>query len=259
VNGTRAGIRARGSIVARSVRTSSVLVLAVWMSFGVGVVVAAPAGATVSTDLARAQFIKDEVTEYNAIGTFIGQIERLKKSSTDAQVRAVAEPLGRSIEAFRMTVKQQSWPKKEKSQTRELGTVATATIEDLETSPTNTSTWRSATIVSINDFVEEILNMDTDLGLPPFKDSQFVDACQADGATVDTAMAAFHAQHPSVVPTKALLTGKKDGGPYLENWPHNAPHYTFTLTASGRLFLSAPSAVKSVLYRGPNDCYPSFQ
>ena len=59
-----------------------------------------------------------------------------------------------------------------------------------------------------------------------------VAACQADGATVSTAIAAFHAQNPNVTPTKSLLTATTStfntGGPYIQSWP-NATSYSYTL------------------------------
>ncbi len=59
-------------------------------------------------------------------------------------------------------------------------------------------------------------------------------ACQADGATVSTALAAFHAQNPSVTATTKLLvattTTKDTGGPYIQSWP-NATSYSYELVA----------------------------
>ena len=52
-----------------------------------------------------------------------------------------------------------------------------------------------------------------------------VSACEADGTTIQTAMAAFETNNPGVTPTQALLlpqtTGTTDGGPYLQSWPSN--------------------------------------
>src|SRR5579863_385760 len=56
-----------------------------------------------------------------------------------------------------------------------------------------------------------------------------VAACQADGATVSTALAAFNAQNPGVTATQTLLTGSTDGGPYIQSWPSNLPHYAFKI------------------------------
>ena len=53
-------------------------------------------------------------------------------------------------------------------------------------------------------------------------------ACKADGTTITTAMAAFEAQNPNVQPTAADLQGTY-GGPYLQSWPSNAPHYAFAI------------------------------
>src|SRR5580698_9664803 len=65
-----------------------------------------------------------------------------------------------------------------------------------------------------------------------------VAACQADGATVSTAISAFNAQNPGISVTQALLIGTTDGGPYIQSWPSNLPHYSFVLTAGGPLTVS---------------------
>ena len=65
-------------------------------------------------------------------------------------------------------------------------------------------------------------------------------SCQADGATVSTAMAAFSAQNPSVTPSSTLLTGTTDGGPYVQSWPSNIPHYAFAI-ADGTSTYPAPA------------------
>ena len=50
----------------------------------------------------------------------------------------------------------------------------------------------------------------------------------ADYKTIQTALAAFQAENPKVMPTKArLLHGF--GGPYLRSWPH-AHHWAFVLS-----------------------------
>jgi hypothetical protein len=66
--------------------------------------------------------------------------------------------------------------------------------------------------------------------------SQAIDACQADGATVETAIAAFHAQNPSAVPTAANLVSES----YLVSFPDNTSHYVFGI-ASGILYEAPPS------------------
>src|SRR5580658_6648284 len=57
-------------------------------------------------------------------------------------------------------------------------------------------------------------------------------ACQADGATVSTAIAAFHAQNPQSTPSSANLvaTSTATGGPYIQSWP-NATSYKYTIPA----------------------------
>ena len=57
-------------------------------------------------------------------------------------------------------------------------------------------------------------------------------ACQADGATVSTAMSAFVAQNPGVtITTNGLIqTNSQTGGPYIQSWP-NATSYSYSLVA----------------------------
>lgn len=78
-------------------------------------------------------------------------------------------------------------------------------------------------------------------------------ACQADGATVSTAMAAFTAQNPSVTVTQSLLTGNTDGGPYIQSWPSNPPHYAYSIVG-GALEIAVPSTGTPVAYTGPTSC-----
>jgi prepilin-type N-terminal cleavage/methylation domain-containing protein len=71
-----------------------------------------------------------------------------------------------------------------------------------------------------------------------------VAACQADGATVSTAMSAFNAQNPGLLAgtpavEQGLLLGTTLGGPYISSWPSNPTHYAFALF-SGTLGLQVP-------------------
>ena len=91
-------------------------------------------------------------------------------------------------------------------------------------------------------------------------------ACQADGATLATAVAAFHAQNPGVTPTSLLLTATTStklstGGPYIQSWP-NATSYKYTIAKSGTAGavtltvtgLTGASKNKSAVYTGPQVC-----
>src|SRR5580700_6914598 len=59
-----------------------------------------------------------------------------------------------------------------------------------------------------------------------------VAACQADGATVATAMSALDAQYPGALAAVAGVTAEEnfmkqtttDGGPYISSWPSNPGH-----------------------------------
>src|SRR5208283_5591761 len=57
-------------------------------------------------------------------------------------------------------------------------------------------------------------------------------ACQADGATVSTALSAFRAQNPtvltaSIVSADLVNTAGGFGGPYIQSWP-NATSYAYS-------------------------------
>lgn len=90
--------------------------------------------------------------------------------------------------------------------------------------------------------------------------TQARDACEADGATVATAMAAFNAQHPGVTVSAAALVRKWPEGQYLTNWPYNPAYYRFSIT-SGVLKLAILKSVgppfvysRSTAYDGPQSC-----
>ena len=83
-----------------------------------------------------------------------------------------------------------------------------------------------------------------------------VAACQADGATVSSAIAVWEAQYPGTVVSQLNLTGTADGGPYIQSWPNNTSHYTFSLAAG-----TTPSALQlavgsgaAAAYNGPSSC-----
>jgi general secretion pathway protein G len=70
-------------------------------------------------------------------------------------------------------------------------------------------------------------------------------ACQADGATVSTAIAAFNAQNPGTTVSKSLLIGSTAGGPYIQTWPSNLPHYAFKITSNGVLQVATGNTLSS--------------
>jgi hypothetical protein len=88
-----------------------------------------------------------------------------------------------------------------------------------------------------------------------------VGACEADGTTASTAVAAYEAKNPGMHPTVAALESNARGGPYLQAWSHNPAYYRYSIDARGVLEIaivksSAPSVTYSALtpYRGPQDC-----
>lgn len=105
-----------------------------------------------------------------------------------------------------------------------------------------------------------------------------VAACQADGATVSTAISAFQAQNPGVAVTPSALTTTttSTGGPYLQTWPSNLPHYAYAIDVAsspgtdevsvtgakvGSLMIAVapagsvnPATSTFVAYAGPTSC-----
>ena len=72
-------------------------------------------------------------------------------------------------------------------------------------------------------------------------------ACQADGATVSTAIAAFQAQNPAYGGTGSVITNidldttaTTFSGPYVQSWPNNLPHYAFNMSSTGALLIEVP-------------------
>jgi prepilin-type N-terminal cleavage/methylation domain-containing protein len=67
-------------------------------------------------------------------------------------------------------------------------------------------------------------------------------ACQADGATVASAISSFNAENSGtpVASQTNLVTGVSSlGGQYLSSWPSNGTHYGFGISA-GVLMVQAP-------------------
>ena len=85
-------------------------------------------------------------------------------------------------------------------------------------------------------------------------------ACQADGNTISTAMAAFSAQNPSTTVTQGDLTAPSSagfGGPYIQSWPSNLSHYAYTIDSNGQLQIAiyASGALGTpTAYAGPQSC-----
>jgi prepilin-type N-terminal cleavage/methylation domain-containing protein len=84
-------------------------------------------------------------------------------------------------------------------------------------------------------------------------------ACQADGATVSTALAAYNTQNAGTTDATAtqpkMLSGTTANGnnPYLQSWPSNSPHYAYTIV-SGALNVAVPAAGTAGAYAGPSSC-----
>ena len=97
-------------------------------------------------------------------------------------------------------------------------------------------------------------------------------ACQADGATVSTALAAYNTQNAGTadaVATQAkMLSGTTANGtnPYIQSWPSNSPHYAYGIV-TGVLYIEVPftsawnttpanggTLATGLAYAGPTNC-----
>ena len=81
-----------------------------------------------------------------------------------------------------------------------------------------------------------------------------VAACQADGATISTALAAYNAQNTTAatytvsgtgnITVASSLIGANNG---LQSWPSNNPHYAYALIG-GVLYIEAPGPASGAGY-----------
>jgi general secretion pathway protein G len=79
-------------------------------------------------------------------------------------------------------------------------------------------------------------------------------ACQADGATISTALAAYNAQNTAAatytvsgtgnITVASTLIGANNG---LQSWPSNNPHYAYALIG-GVLYIQAPGPASGAGY-----------
>ena len=65
-------------------------------------------------------------------------------------------------------------------------------------------------------------------------------ACKSDGATLNTALAAWQANNSGGTATQADLLGS-GGTVYVQSWPSNGTHYAYSISAGGALELAVPS------------------
>jgi len=80
--------------------------------------------------------------------------------------------------------------------------------------------------------------------------SSAVAACQADGASLNTAITAYNAQNATALATTADLSKLVPN--YLQSLPSNTTHYLFTLS-SGALQVATPTGT-AVAWTGASTC-----
>jgi prepilin-type N-terminal cleavage/methylation domain-containing protein len=82
-----------------------------------------------------------------------------------------------------------------------------------------------------------------------------VSACQADGGTVETAIAAYFANNDVYPTSTSQLTGVAAGGPYIQSWPVNSTHYTMALGSGGAFTVKGPeTGATPVTWSGSTTC-----
>ncbi len=88
-------------------------------------------------------------------------------------------------------------------------------------------------------------------------------ACQADGATVASAISDFNTQNVNTPVTMPLLlsgTSANGNNPYIQSWPLNLPHYDFKLVGTTLSVATTPAGnvVPATSpynpYTGPSSC-----
>jgi hypothetical protein len=221
--------------------------------------IAAVSGATTTKQTVAMHAIKDEVAVYNAFKTFSIKAARLTDTSTAAQIEAVAAPLGSAFKVLRGELVTGTWPSGAQGPVSLVDSALTPLIADMAlaghlSSAGASSNWISKTNSDIDAWVGDLNVVNHVLDLPPFTtNGTAVSACQADGATVAVALAAFQSTNPGITPTEALLTRKGHGGPFIVGWPHRV-HYSFSLNRLGKLMIAVPPVANPVSYRGPSSC-----
>lgn len=86
-----------------------------------------------------------------------------------------------------------------------------------------------------------------------------ISACQADGATLSTGMAAYNALNGANPTNDAAMVGAE-----IQSWPNNVPHYAYGIVA-GVLYIdttvtgmaaweTTPTTTGAVIYTGPSLC-----
>ena len=89
-----------------------------------------------------------------------------------------------------------------------------------------------------------------------------VAACKADGTTVETAIAAFQTDNPglTLASTGDLTTSSVEttdgvtGGPFLQSWPSNDSHYSFSIDkTTGALDFNLPGGAPAA-YAAATSC-----
>jgi len=79
-------------------------------------------------------------------------------------------------------------------------------------------------------------------------------ACEADGATISVAMAAFNSRNPGVTVTQSDLLSRSHGGPYIQSWAYNPSYYSFSILGGVLYVQGAESGSTPIAYTGPFIC-----
>jgi hypothetical protein len=216
------------------------------------------AGASTSARVLQEYLVIDEVTAYNASVRFAAGIKEMGTPSTSAHVDADAAPFLSAALTLRSEFKSQQWPSSAASEIRQVNAVSTSLIVDLRhagqmAAPLSLQSWTTKTGLIFARWIHDMNLVNVTLGEPTIVHASHVNACNADVAMTLVAIGAFRVQNPGVEPTRSLLLGNTDEGPFMKAWPDGSPYFTISLNGSGEILVAAPSSYTPVRYR-PNVC-----
>jgi hypothetical protein len=218
--------------------------------------------ASTSDRAVQEYLVIDEVAIYNAATKFSEGFGNMATASTPAEAQADVLPFLSAVFTLRSEFKVEHWPLGAASGIRTAEKASTSLITHLRnagemTLPLSYQTWITKTGTLITRWVDDINLVNYQLGLPTIASASRVNACNADVAVVLVAIGAFRVQNPGIAPTRSLLLGNTDEGPFIKAWPDGAPFFTIRLNAVGQILVAAPPDDIPVRY-GPEVCNAAF-
>ena len=162
---------------------------------------------------------------------------------------SAAGTLANELRRFQRQLVSNSWPQSSSAVAQTMAAATSPSIFGAKALAKATNIIQAATLLTAmnrneSPFFYAMATFNGELKVPSVDALHAVLSCQADVSTVSIALEAFRYTNKSVVPTEALLLGTADGGPYIQDWPHNPPYYAITLV-NGKQLLAAPSTSRA--------------